>query len=152
MRHPRSYDYIQQHHWKYSLKGDEFSDEGLGGDWYLIIWCQTQSFHPLANNVQKKICRCIWLNMHALFRILSCSRNSSNAVRVEKSYTHKKDLNVHVKAVHQGMKYTCPKCENSFASQRNVDRHFLNKHEGKVFACHCGKVFTTKQNMKRHND
>ena len=52
-----------------------------------------------------------------------------------KSYTHKKDLNVHVKAVwYQGMKYTCPKCENSFASQRSVDRHFLNKHEDKVFA------------------
>ena len=69
-----------------------------------------------------------------------------------KRFKRKPDLANHVRCVHQGNYFTCSICNNSFHSQRNLDRHIAVVHDqNKPFECGaCGLSFARKERLKQH--
>ena len=55
-------------------------------------------------------------------------------------------------AVHEGKKYKCPICENSFTTTRYQKLHITSVHEGnKKWKCeHCNVSFAQKSALTRH--
>lgn len=61
----------------------------------------------------------------------------------DKSYKSKFNLKWHIEKIHlKSKKYSCPKCNQSFASNQNLKEHKY-KHEGKKpYKCRlCGEQF-----------
>ena len=53
----------------------------------------------------------------------------------DNTYPQNKQLQAHVKSVHEGLKYACNQCEKQYADQSNLKIHIESKHEGIKYAC-----------------
>ena len=69
-----------------------------------------------------------------------------------KRFKRKPDLVNHVRCQHHGQYFVCTVCNNSFHSQRNLDRHISVVHDQiKPFECGiCGMTFSRKEKLKQH--
>ena len=72
-----------------------------------------------------------------------------------KSYSFNKNLNLHIKDVHEPKTFKCSACLKPFARRHTLDRHFRVTHEKRErkFACKkCDRKFQEKSQLKTHVD
>ena len=72
----------------------------------------------------------------------------------EKAFTHPESLKRHQKVKHEGKKFNCNKCENTFASKYNLKVHDLTFHEEIDLRVKCNKCdkLVSKGNHLRHQE
>ena len=75
-----------------------------------------------------------------------------------KQFSNLNNVQRHIQCVHQGIRpiLNCEHCGKRYESYQGLDHHIKRVHEGQKVVnqnakCHwCGKVFTTKHNMRKH--
>ena len=66
-------------------------------------------------------------------------------------YTQQSSLLQHIRSVHEGVRYACSQCDYQTAKQGNLTTHIESQHEGVKFACNQCEHKTTKQGcMTQH--
>ena len=66
-------------------------------------------------------------------------------------YSCKRDLNRHIKSVHEGIKYPCNLCDYEANQQISLRSHVKSIHEGVRYECeHCDKEFSHKSDLTIH--
>ena len=55
---------------------------------------------------------------------------SNKCEKCDKTFTTRGNLSIHIKAVHDQVKYDCVLCDKSFSQELNLKRHKKVKHEG----------------------
>ena len=104
-------------------------------------------------------------------KCLSCEKLYSNKAAMERHYrfVHKgiKDkydcqlceyqatasnaLQIHLKSIHEGLRYPCNQCDYQATQESNLRTHIKVKHEGIQFVCNlCEKQFKTPQDVSMH--
>ena len=70
-----------------------------------------------------------------------------------KIFTQKSSLNVHIKAIHQGIKHACHKCNKKFTQNGHLTQHLKAVHKKvKDFSCNlCNRKFALKQQLNLHS-
>ncbi|XP_067625409.1 zinc finger protein OZF-like isoform X2 [Eurosta solidaginis] len=68
------------------------------------------------------------------------------------SFRRKKDLDRHIKKVHEPTVYPCPHCERKFKGKKVAENHIRIEHEGEgTFICEeCGESVRTKERLVEH--
>ena len=60
-------------------------------------------------------------------------------------------LQLHIQAVHDGVRYPCNLCNHTASYRSNLRRHIDMKHRGLRYQCpHCSSKTSTKQNLQKH--
>ncbi|CAH8570052.1 unnamed protein product [Dicrocoelium dendriticum] len=80
------------------------------------------------------------------FRVLTCAF-------CNKVFTKNCNLNLHIRAVHKGVKpFECTMCYKGFSRNSDLHKHVDAVHKGlKPFGCHvCRRNFSQKSSLKRH--
>ena len=92
------------------------------------------------------------LNITVHNKILSSSRSGPRSrSRPKMTFTHKGNLNTHIKSIHEGKTYQCQLCEQKFTQKGSLNTHIKSIHEGKTYHCqHCEQRFTQKGNLSTH--
>ena len=68
----------------------------------------------------------------------------------DKMYIWKSDMSVHIKAVHEGVRYKCDQCDYQGKYKSQMRAH-KNKHDGKFMKCDkCTYQSTSSSDMKMH--
>ena len=71
--------------------------------------------------------------------------------KCESSFARKNYLTTHIKSKHEGVKYACNQCDYQATQQSNLTVHIKSKHEGVKYACNeCDQQFTLQQNLITH--
>ena len=69
----------------------------------------------------------------------------------DKNYTQNSHLQVHIKSVHEGVRYACKQCEKQYADQSKLKTHIESKHEGVKYACNqCDYQVTRPECLTPH--
>ena len=101
-----------------------------------FIWKLTKSY-----NTYLKFLLILWLLEHSLFFIFSCfdlifflgahlQEKSHNCNECGLAFKWGADLRLHVKRVHEGIKFSCKICDKEFKDPKGQKRHMLNVHGG----------------------
>ncbi|RZC38146.1 zf-H2C2 2 domain containing protein [Asbolus verrucosus] len=79
------------------------------------------------------------------------SRKFMKCVHCEKKFTHKGDLNKHMRKHTGEQPFTCSVCDRKFAHTSNLARH-MRLHSGdRPFSCEiCNKNFSRKDKLELH--
>ena len=63
----------------------------------------------------------------------------------------KDSLKDHIKSVHEGVKYSCDSCHQTFSHRETVRKHFQSVYEGVRYKCDdCDQSFTFRSSLKEH--
>ena len=58
---------------------------------------------------------------------------------------------MHIKSIHELVKYNCNKCEYQATQPQHLRNHILSKHEGIKFPCgQCSSQYSNKADLKKH--
>ena len=95
-----------------------------------------KSFHDKSNFISH-------MNAHVGIKQHSCSKCKAKFAYIQ-------SLKVHEKSCHGDEKYTCSVCSVSMSRQDILNDHIRSKHEGKIFRCGCGKEFSWRSSLGRH--
>ena len=68
----------------------------------------------------------------------------------EVSFSWKKQLELHIKTVHDKVSFNCDQCDKSFIDKKSLNVHKNKLHVGQLNCNRCEKQFFTKQALKRH--
>ena len=66
-------------------------------------------------------------------------------------FTQRGSLNKHVKGIHEGQKFKCDTCNNTFTAKQHLRFHNDTVHEGiKPYKCeNCGMTFGRSGHLKK---
>ena len=66
--------------------------------------------------------------------------------------SHKFVIFYHKETKHEGMRYICDQCDNTFARFHVLNRHRASKHDGMRYNCtKCSATFSWKSSIFKHN-
>jgi len=64
-------------------------------------------------------------------------------------YSH--SLQIHVKSIHEGLKYQCQQCDYQATDPSSLRQHIKSKHEGVKYPCQqCDYQFTNPSSLRQH--
>ena len=67
-----------------------------------------------------------------------------------KMYCNEMKFKEHYDAKHLKIKYKCDLCNRLYLYKRDLGRHFSSVHRRTKYTCYCGKIYTSKRNLRRH--
>ena len=74
-----------------------------------------------------------------------------SCTKCNKTYKNQSGLSYHIKSQHEGITYLCTECNKTFTRKSKLSEHTKSQHEGVTYSCtECYKTFNSKNGLSEH--